>query len=213
VDQTVTLPVVDFASTLDFSARLPAELGGTSAQVVARISDRGGNKTESTAISISLPQTLPRVFITEVLANSAGSETTQEFVELYNAGSEAAALGGLVIEDKAGSDTLAEATLAPGVFALIVAEKYDPAEGSDVAPREGTLLVRVSGRIGSDGLSNAGEVVRLLTAGGDVISQYGGFVDVSASAWSGKSVKRSSLEACDTATAWTTAPTSPTPGW
>jgi hypothetical protein len=71
----------------------------------------------------------------------------------------------------------------------------------------------VSGRIGSDGLSNAGEPVRLLTAAGDVISQYGGFIDVSAAAWSGKSVKRSSPEACDAAGTWSATPSPATPGW
>jgi hypothetical protein len=212
-DQTVVLPVSDFASTIDFSQRLPASTKGGSAQVVARITDRAGNMAESAAVLLDLPSALPRISITEVLANPAGSETTQEFVEIYNAGSESVALGGLVIEDKVASDPLPEATLSPGVFALIVAEKYDPAEGSDIAPREGALLVRVPGRIGGDGLSNAGEEVRLLTATGDVVSQYGGFVDVSATAWSGKSVKRSSLEVCDGATAWTTSPTPATPGW
>jgi hypothetical protein len=103
--------------------------------------------------------------------------------------------------------------LTPGAFALIVAEKYDPAEGSDIAPRETAVLVRVSGRIGADGLSNTGEPVRLLTGAGAVVSQYGGFVDVSATAWSGKSVKRASLDACDGPSAWTSSPSLPTPGW
>jgi hypothetical protein len=211
--QTASISAGDFASTIDVAQRLPDLPAGTSAQAVARVVDRAGNAADSSPIPLNLPPLLPRIVITEVLANSAGAETTQEFVEIYNAGSEAAALGGLVIADKTGTDTLPEASLTPGAFALVVAEKYDPAEGSDVPPRDGTLLVHVSGRIGSDGLSNAGEAVRLLTAAGDVISQYGGFIDVSASAWSGKSVKRSSPEACDAAKAWSATPSPATPGW
>jgi hypothetical protein len=108
---------------------------------------------------------------------------------------------------------LPEATLCSGALALIVAEKYDPAEGSDVPPRDGTLLIPVSGRVAGDGLSNAGEPVRLLSSAGDVVSQYGGWVDVSATAWSGKSVKRSSPDACDAPVAWSATPSPATPGW
>jgi len=212
-DQIVSLPESDFASTIDFADRLGEMTAGTSVQVAARVADRAGNVAESATISLPLPPALPRLAITEVLANSAGSETTQEFVEIYNWGSVDVPLVGLVIADKAGSDTLPEATLSAGAFALVVAEKYDAAEGSDVPPREGALLVLVPGRIGGDGLSNAGEPVRLLTSAGDVISQYGGWVDVNASAWSGKSVKRSSPEACDLASAWNTTPSAATPGW
>jgi hypothetical protein len=175
--------------------------------------DRAGNAADSAPFSVSLPPALPRVVITEILANSAGSETTQEFVEILNAGDADVALGGLVLADKSGSDVLPAATLAPGAFALVVAEKYDPAEGSDIPPREGTLLLPVPGKIGADGMSNAGEPVRLSTPGGDVISQYGGWVDVSASAWSGKSVKRASPDACDAATAWSSTPSPATPGF
>ena len=211
--QTASISAGDFASTIDVAQRLPDLPAGTSAQAVARVFDRAGNAVDSAPIPLNLPPLLPRIVITEVLANPAGSETTQEWVEIYNAGSETVALGGLAIADKTGSDTLSEASLMAGAFALVVAEKYDPAAGSDVPPRDGTLLVHVSGRIGSDGLSNAGEPVRLLTAAGDVISQYGGFIDVSAAAWSGKSVKRSSPEACDAAGTWSATPSPATPGW
>jgi hypothetical protein len=211
-EPTVILPAGDFASTLDFAVRLPPVVTGEGA-VSARIADRAGNRAESAALPVALPPPVPRLSITEVMANPAGSETTQEFVEIYNAGSEALALGGLQIQDKTGSDPLPEATLQPGAFALVVAEKYDPAASGDVPPRPDALLLRVPGRIGSDGLSNTGEVVRLLTASGEVISQYGGYVDVSASAWSGKSVKRASLDACDAPSAWSATPSAATPGW
>ena len=211
--QGVSVAADDFAVSLDLAQRVPDLPTAASAEAVAHVVDRAGNSADSAAVALSLPPSLPRIVITEVLANPAGSETTQEFVEIYNAGDEDVALGGLLVADKSGSDVLPAAILAPGAFALIVGEKYDPAAGGDAAPREGTLLVRVAGKLGSDGLSNAGEPVRLLTAAGDVISQYGGWVDVSASAWSGKSVKRSSVDACDAASAWSTSPSPATPGW
>jgi hypothetical protein len=95
----------------------------------------------------------------------------------------------------------------------LVPEGYDPAGGKDPAPREGTPIVRVPGRLAGDGLANTGEPVRLLTPDGFVISQYGGWVDVSATAWSGMSVKRSSPAACDCPDAWSKTPSPATPGW
>jgi len=202
-----------FATTLDLVERLPELPAGVRAEAVLRVVDRAGNAALSSPVTLDLPPRLPRLAITEVLANPAGSENTQEFVELYNAGSDAEALGGLLLADKAGSDVLPEASLPAGAFAVLVPESYDPADGKDPAPRDGTLIVRVSGRLAGDGLANTGEPVRLLTSDGFVISQYGGWVDVSATAWSGKSVKRTSPEVCDGPDAWSNTPSSPTPGW
>jgi hypothetical protein len=199
--------------TLDFSQRLPDLAADPHAQAVARILDRSGNQGLSAPLPFSFPPQVPRVVITEVLANPAGSETTQEFVELYNAGIAAVALGGWTIEDKTGKDALGEATLLPGGYALIVGDVYNLADGKDPAPAEATLLVHVAGRIGSDGLSNSGEIVRLVNPDGQVVSQYGGWVDVGATAWSGRSTKRSSVDACDAADAWSRTPSAPTPGW
>jgi hypothetical protein len=211
-DSTLSSPGVGLA--VDFSQRLPAILGADPhASAIARVSDRSGNQGTSAPLSFEWPAPVPALVITEVLANPAGSETTQEFVELFNAGEVAVELAGWTIEDKTGKDVLPEAILMPGAFAVVVAESYDPADGKDPAPAQGTLLVRVSGRIGSDGLSNSGEPVHLVSPGGQIVSQYGGWVDVSATAWSGRSTKRFSTEVCDAVDAWSKAPSSPTPGW
>ena len=202
-----------FASIRDSAERLPDLPGGVHGTAMAHVSDRAGNGADSAAVALDLPPRLPHLVITEVLANPAGSENTQEFVEIYNAGSESEFLGGLVLADKAGSDVLPDGSLPPGAFALIVSEGYDAADSKDPAPRNGTAIVRVPGRLGGDGLSNAGEPVRILTGSGFVVSQYGGWIDTSATAWSGKSVKRTSPQACDARDAWSSSPTSPTPGW
>ena len=213
LDGQASLASDTFAATLDFVERLPDLPAGVRAEAVVHVVDRAGNSADSAPMALDLPPRLPPLVITEVLANPAGSENTQEFVEIYNAGSEAQALGGLLLADKAGSDVLPETLLPAGAYAVLVAELYDPADGKDPAPREGTVLVRVPGRLAGDGLSNAGEPVRLLNSGGFIISQYGGWVDVSATAWSGKSVKRVTPQACDGPDAWNKTPSTPTPGW
>jgi len=163
------------------------------------------------------PVVVPRLesglVITEVLSNPRGSEFTQEFVEILNLASTDIALGDLLVEDAAGSDPLPPTTLVSGARALIVAESY--AIGTeDPAPASGVPLLRVSGRIGRDGLTNGGEVVRLVTAAGDVVASYGGYVNAGDASWNGKSIVRSQTESpCDLQGAWARTPQDPTPGW
>lgn len=213
VEETARIGARDVAAVLDFADRLPGFPSGGVVQGIVRVVDRSGNGAESQPLALNLPGALPRVVISEVLANPAGSETTQELLELFNAGPEAVDLSTLVIADKTGSDVLPSAMLPSGGYAVVAGEKYDAQAGTDVAPCDGALLVRVPGRIGSDGLTNAGEVVRLLTLSGDVVSQYGGWIDTGPTVWSGKSVKRTAMDACDGPAAWGASPTSPTPGW
>src|SRR6185369_1936337 len=117
-------------------------------------------------------------------------------VELRNLGGDAVLLGGLRLEDAKGVDVLPAVELPPGAYALVVPSGFDPsggAGGKDVAPRAGTTLVRVDARLGSDGLSNGGEVVRLRmpgTGAEPIVSSYGGWVDASASSAAGKSAHR-----------------------
>jgi hypothetical protein len=173
--------------------------------------DRAGNVVASSPLAFETPPPLPPIAITEVLANAAGPEPAQEYVELRNLGSEAVSLAGLRLEDAKGGDDLPAEVLAPDGYALVVSSGYDAAQGQDPAPRAGTLLVRVDSRIGADGLSNGGELVRLMS-GDLVVSSYGGWVSVSASSWSGKGVHRLVQTACDRADAWNRTPLAATPG-
>ena len=145
------------------------------------------------------------------MANAAGPEPAQEYVELRNLGDADVPLAGLHIEDAKGADDLPAETLAAGGYALVVTSAYDPNQGQDPPPRAGTLLLRVDSRIGADGLSNGGELVRLMS-GDAVVSSYGGWVSVSASSWSGKGVHRLVQTACDRADAWNRTPLAATPG-
>ena len=183
----------------------------SSATVVVSATDRAGNVVASAPLPFQTPPPLPPVAVTEVLANAAGPEPAQEYVELRNLGSQAASLDGLRLEDSKGGDDLPPVMLPPGAYGLVVTSTYDPAQGQDPAPRPGTLLVRVDSRLGSDGLSNGGEVVKLVQ-GDAVVSSYGGWVDVSSSVWAGRAVHRLVQSACDRPDAWNATPLPPTPG-
>ena len=211
-DQVTVTGLGDIRSKFDAAAHLPplpADVDGTAS---VRATDRAGHRADSVGVSIHLPPKCPRLVITEVLGNPAGTEGTQEFVELHNLDPEPVLLAGMTIEDKTGSDVLPDVTVPASGFALVVPEAFVLDDGKDPPPRESAVLVRVSGKLGADGLANAGEPVRLVKAG-YVVSQYGGWVNTSATAWNGRSVHRISPDSCDQPSAWSTAPQAPTPGW
>ncbi|HXU01371.1 MAG TPA: lamin tail domain-containing protein [Polyangia bacterium] len=187
---------------------LPPESAAT---IAVTATDRAGNVAASSPLAFETPPPVPPIAITEVLANAAGPEPAQEYVELRNLGPDPVSLAGLRLEDSKGGDDLPAETLAPDGYALVVPSGYDAAQGQDPAPRAGTLLVRVDSRIGADGLANGGEIVRLLS-GDTVVSSYGGWVSVSASSWSGKGVHRLVQTACDRPDAWNRTPLAATPG-
>ncbi len=201
------------AGATSFDLGIP--LGGlppsTAATVTVRATDLAGNAAASAPLAFMTPVALPPVAITEVLANPAGPEPQQEYVELRNLGDADVPLAGLRLQDSKGGDDLPAETLAPGGYALVVTATYDPSEGSDPAPRAGTLLLRVDTRLGADGLSNSGEAVQLVM-GDAVVSSYGGWVSVSAGSWNGRAVHRLVQTACDSSTAWNHGPLPPTPG-
>jgi hypothetical protein len=195
---SVSIPMTD----------LPAE---TAATVTVRVVDRAGNVAASSPVPLQTPAAVPPVAITEVLANAAGPEPGQEYVELRNMSEEPLDVGGLRLEDAKGADQLPAEVLPAGAYALVVPSGYDPAGAQDTPPRPGTLLLRVDSRLGADGLANGGERVRLMR-GDAVVSSYGGWVDVSASAWAGKGVHRLVQTACDRAESWNRTPLEATPG-
>jgi len=186
---------------------------GSDVELFARARDLAGNVSESAAVTLNVPATLLPVAITEIHANPAGPEPVQEYVEIRNLGSTSVDLAGLSIEDAKGTDTLPGGMLDAGAYALIVPSGFDPASPVDTPPLGGTALVRVDTRIGSDGLANTGETVRLRASDGTIVSSYTSVVDVSASKWSGKSVHRIPEDACDQAATWTRIPEAATPGW
>jgi hypothetical protein len=132
--------------------------------------DRSGHvSTADVAIVPAAPRA--HVVVNEVLANPAGAEPAQEWVELYNDGSNAVALEGWVLEDAGGSTPLPAAELASGGFALVVPDAYVADDGIDPPPAPGTILVRVP-MLGRSGLSNEGEKLTLRDPAGQVMSTF-----------------------------------------
>jgi hypothetical protein len=113
----------------------------------------------------------PHVVLNEVLANPAGAEPAEEWVELYNDGSESVSLGGFLLEDAGGRTLLPDASLDAGHFALIVPEAFLADDGVDPPPAPDAVLLRVPA-LGRAGLSNEGEMLTLRAPTGMVVSTF-----------------------------------------
>jgi hypothetical protein len=111
------------------------------------------------------------VVLNEVMANPAGSEPAQEWVELYNDGAEPQSLAGFTLDDSGGRTALPDAQLLPGAFALIVPDAFIADDGVDPPPAPPAQLLRVRS-LGQGGLSNEGERLTLRDSAGDVVSLF-----------------------------------------
>jgi hypothetical protein len=132
--------------------------------------DESGRHTEDEVIVHPAP---PRahVVINEVMANPAGVERAQEWVELFNDGLSPVVIAGYGLETGGGTAILPAGVLAPGAFALVVTDAYVEDDGVDPVAAPGTLIVRVPA-LGRDGLSNDGERLALRDADGAVLSTF-----------------------------------------
>jgi hypothetical protein len=120
--------------------------------------------------------------ISEVLLNPAGSEPSQEYVEVLNPGPAPVDLGLYRISDvdpaaledpaSAGDAIPAGTMLGAGAVALIVPSGF-LTSGPDPSPSPGCLLVRIEGSLATSGLRNSGgEPVYLVDGAGEVVSLY-----------------------------------------
>jgi hypothetical protein len=132
--------------------------------------DESGRNLEGD-VTLTPSPAMTHLVITEVLANPAGIERDQEWVELYNDGGAPIAVGGYALEAGGRSTLLPAGVIAPGSFALVVTEGFVADDGVDPAPAPGTMLLRVSA-IGGDGLSNDGERLVLRDADGQTLSAF-----------------------------------------
>ncbi len=144
-----------------------------------------------------LPVARATVVISEVLANPAGPEPRQEWLEIANLGGAPVDLLGLTIADETGADALPDVTLPAGARALVVPSSYDPTAPGDVAPADGTILARLDGSTIGSGLANAGETVKLLGTAGETLSVFTSYFDSAGSSWQGRSVERIRPGGCD----------------
>jgi len=146
------------------------------------------------------------VVLNEVLANPVGPEPHQEWVEIYNDGQIATTLAGYRILDIGGDTVLPDVVLPAGQFALVVNESFVEDDEVDVGPPPEAMLVRVPA-LGKSGLSNSGELLRLVVPEGNTISRFPALPKPKA----GNSVSRRTPDATDGVSS-SFAITEPTPG-
>lgn len=132
--------------------------------------DAAGNERKA---NLRATTTAPEghVVINEVLANPLGPEPRQEWVELVNDGSEPVSLLGYQLLDDTGATSLPAFELLPGRFALVVNETFVEDDGVDAPPAPDAELLRVA-HLGSHGLANDGETLRLVDAVGAEVSRF-----------------------------------------
>ena len=104
----------------------------------------------------------PRLLLNEVLYDPSEGGNSGEWVEIYNASPDAVTLSGWKLGDFSSSkDTIPAFTLAPYGYLVIAAKEIDfranhPGFAGDIVDLNGTI---------GNGLSNTGDVVRLLAPG------------------------------------------------
>ena len=126
-------------------------------------------RAASASLSATTSEPMAHLVLNEVTANPLGPEPHQEWIEIVNDGQVEAALAGYVLLDLGGETPLPEAVLPAGGYALLVNESFVEDDGIDPVPAPGTLLLRVP-ELGNDGLTNAGEPLKLRGPGGDIVS-------------------------------------------
>src|SRR5262249_22468702 len=136
---------------------------------VATLDEHGGRGQDSLSVGPGPPRS--HVVVNEVMANPAGPEPAEEWVELYNDGGDTENLAGYTLDDGTAATSLPEAELAPGAFALVVAQAYVADDGVDPAPSPSARIVRVR-MLGQNGLSNDGERLVLRDASGAPLSVF-----------------------------------------
>lgn len=141
----------------------------------------------------------PAVAITEVLANPAGTEPAEEFVEIVNLGPTAVSLEGWSLTDTLAKpgDLLPADSLPPGAVGLVVPSTFQGLGGKDPAPAPGTRLFRLeNSTLGYSGLSNSGEPVYLRDGEGRVVSRFPGVAEGGGTPANGQSIGRSLGAGC-----------------
>jgi len=138
------------------------------------------------------------LLITEVMAN-ASTESTGEFVEIYNAGSSTVDLNGLILTDGDDIDTLqaygtSGTTLAAGEYAVVL----DPDYASDYTIASGVTLLTTGDTTVGNGLTTSDEVTLYESDGSTIIATFSSPSDPG----DGVSMEMYSLDNGDTGGNW-----------
>lgn len=137
----------------------------------------GGVGSDDAVVAVT-PTTTPvsgKLLITEVLydlTNSTtspqGSESANEWVELYNGTANALNLSNYLIGDASSTDALPDVVLPAGKYALITSSSTTAGFWS--IPGDAVVVVLPT-TIGQNGLGNTGDIVRLLDTASTTIDQ------------------------------------------
>jgi hypothetical protein len=169
---------------------------GVASSITLSFEDINGN-ADQVIVEVTATGGYP-VAVTEILADPAGTEPDQEFVEIHNFGAGAVDLSGWMIDDngdKDGDVLPAGTTLGAGSTGIIVSPDFDPSTGDDPAPASSATIIHLDSSIGTSGLKNSSaETIQLWDAAGLLVSEYLGEVG---NPKEGKSAARLSAELPD----------------
>jgi hypothetical protein len=142
----------------------------SSTRVMGTVFDALGDRTRIDR-EIQTGPARTHLVLNEVLSNPAGPEASSEWIEIVNDGSSPLNLEGFVLDDAIESVALPAHQLAPGAFALVVANGYAPDGELDLVPPPDVTLLALP-RLGRGGLANTGELLRLRDPDGNVVSRF-----------------------------------------
>ena len=218
------------AGPLEAALRLPlAALADAALRLDVELRDRADNHS---TLTLALPAPLAEaplpLVIAEVLANPAGPEPAQEFVELLDLRAEGPPLevSGLSLADRswpevaallAGGATVGDLvpafTTRPGQRTVIVGAGYQRGDPRDPDPPADAALIRLGSSIGDAGLRAAGEPLTLFTAAPPaLVAAFSPTIDTSKAG--GQSVVLADPSGCDHPRAWRLHPLgASSPGW
>jgi hypothetical protein len=136
-----------------------------------RIDAVGG--IDAHTVTLRTAPALATVSISEVRADPEGREPDQEYVELFNYGSQPVSLRAITLADgpdDPGMPLDRDALLPPGAHALLVADAFSTDSALDIPPAIGTQVLRLGKTLTRGGLSNSGETLYLRDAEGHRLS-------------------------------------------
>ena len=162
-------PTTDFEHHLLLAPLAPDELFSISIS----IEDLVGHSVSAGPVEARTDRSIAPIVVNEVLHDPLGAEPHQEFVELVNRGTSSISIDGWTLADDGGSDWIVHAAPVPaGAYVVIVSDGYQPGIGGDPAPAPGSVVVRLDGAIGAQGLRNSGEPLTLSSSTGEVVSSF-----------------------------------------
>lgn len=126
-----------------------------------------------------------QVIITEVMYNLEGSDSPNEFIELYNPTADTVDISGWRIRDKYSTDTIEDSSngrkIPPKGYGLIMEGDYPLNDGIYTIPAQ-TIIMKVDDKSIGNGLSGS-DSLYLMNASGD-ISDSLGWTDIAPSGYS-----------------------------